>query len=517
MAPLLLGVDVGTTHCKAGLFDPNGTARHVATRPMPLRHTADGRAEYDPARVWDEVENVIREVVTAGAGARPEAVGISSMAETGLLVDRQTGAPRTAFLPWHDTAAAAQADRLARCGDPRDQFARSGLRVSFKVGLAKLLWLRERGVSITEGAVWLSVADFVAYRLTGVMATDPTLAARTFAFDIRHREWDEAWLAELGFTPALFPRVQSDGIIGETRANALAGLPAGVPVVIAGHDHLVAAWAAGALGSGRALDSMGTAESLIGALPDRALGQGEFASGLTFAPAPGPNSPGLIWLGGLSTSGGAVEWLRTALLAASPEAPRTYDEVAALLAAAGTAPADLLFLPYLAGSQAPRHDPAARAAFIGLRLGHTQTDIAKAVVQGAAYELEAIRRAAEGLTGKHIEQITAVGGGTRLAAWLQIKADVMGVPVTVLPQTEATLLGAAALAGLAAGVYTDATTALAAIARPPAAVYAPQEEHHARHRRLLEVYLALQEPAAAAAHVLGRRTTEKTEHTEDDK
>lgn len=133
----ILAIDIGTTHCKAGLFALDGTVLRIAKRPMVTQHAPSGEAYFDPEALWATTATVIRKV-TAAAGPIA-AVGIASMAETGLLVDRRTGAARSFFVPWFDTAAQAQADLMRQQSEPLERFLKTGLRASFKCSLAKIL------------------------------------------------------------------------------------------------------------------------------------------------------------------------------------------------------------------------------------------------------------------------------------------------------------------------------------------------------------------------------------------
>lgn len=456
----LLGIDIGTTHCKVGLFEADGTLLQSVTRPTI----------YNPEMLWSTVAEAIAETAQ---GFTPAAVGITSMAETGLLIDRGTGTARSPLLAWYNRCAEAQVASLSERGDALARFCRSGLRTNAKSGLAKLLWLREQGADFS-GAVWLSTADFIALQLTGILATDPTLAVRTFAYDMTADAWDEAWLAQLGLDATLFPPTVPSGTpIGVTH-SPIAGLAAGIPVAIAGHDHVCAAFAAGVVEPGAVFDSMGTAETLIGALRSRALNECDFASGFLYGPHVAPER--MFWMSSLPASGGSVEWLRDIL----GEERLSYAQLAALLEEAGPEPTGILYYPYLSGAGAPHADGNARAAFVGLHSGHTRAHLVKAVFEGTAYEMEAIRRRAQAVLGIEMPTLIAAGGGTRNAAWLQIKANVCGCAITVFPNADATLWGAALLAGCRSGILDTLPAGVAGTQ-----VY-PDLELHQRYQELYE-------------------------------
>jgi sugar (pentulose or hexulose) kinase len=494
---MLLGVDVGTTHCKAGLVGEDGALTRLASRPTESRRAPDGIFFYEPEALWQTVAATIREVTEGVNGSDIAAVGIASMAETGLLVDGATGEARSHLVPWFDTRAMAQTAWVARESDAKERFGRTGLHGSYKFALPKLLWLREQGAVFGAGTVWLSTADYVAYRLTERMATDYTLAARTFLFDVGEKRWDEEWIRGWGFGTELFPEaVPSGQPVGTVRDGVRVGLREGTPVAISGHDHLCAALAVGAVRPGVVFDSMGTAEAFMGTTQGWRMDGAAFRSGLTFGRHVVPER--FFWLGGLSASGGSVEWARQLM----GEEPLSYEAVERLLDSAGEGPTGILYFPYLSGSGAPRPDSSAKGALVGLTASHGRVALLKAVLEGTAFEMEAIRRSAEALTGERIERIVAAGGGTKNRHWLQIKADVSGYPVTVSPVAEAAVLGAALVAGLGCGLYGDVEAALEAARQGDEDTVQPDAERHRQYQRLYEQgYLALQDPVRAFSHL----------------
>jgi len=488
---MLLGIDVGTTHWKAGLFATDGSPIRLAARPARVRRTPDGHPYYEPDELWSTVAGLVRAVVADADPAEVAAAGVAGMAEAGLLVDRATGRPRSHVVPWFDPRSREQGEALARAGDPYERFLHTGLRPGYKHGLAKLLWLRARDPAIVRGAVWLSVADYIVLRLSGRMATDPTLAARTYAYRIDEGVWDEPWIRHLDLDPALFPPVRPSGDPAGTVCRAAAaetGLLAGTPAAVAGHDHLCTALAAGVAAPGAVVDSMGTAETLVGTLETTVLGEREFRSGLSYGPHVLPGR--LCWLGGLPASGGSVEWLRARL----GDEPLSYEQLDALVAAAALTPTGILYFPYLSGRGSPHSDARARAAFVELTAAHGRPELAKAVLEGTAFEVEAMRRAAEAAASRRIDEFVAVGGAKN-GHWLQIKADVSGCRLRVPALAEATLLGAALIAGIGCGAYADEAEALAAVRDRAVTTIEPDPARHTSYARLYEDgYMALQGP-----------------------
>ncbi|HEY3413464.1 MAG TPA: FGGY-family carbohydrate kinase [Armatimonadota bacterium] len=498
----LIGVDVGTTHSKAGLFREDGTCVHVARRETPTRWDPDGPETYDPEELWSAVSGAVHEAAEKVPGGNIAVVGIASQAETGVLLDRRSGAPRYPFVPWFDATSAAQATLLAKEDDPFSRFQKSGLRANRKVGLAKILWLKQRDPRLVQDAVWLSVSDYIAWRLTGVQGTDYTLAGRTFAYRMDTLEWDADWICHLGLDPSMFPHVAASGTtLGDTRGPGAeqAGLRAGVPVAVSGHDHVLAALAVGVVQPGRVLNSMGTAETLVGVVDAKPLTRAQFDSSLSFGRHISPGR--LFWMGGPPSSGASVEWIRTRL--ADP--PLSYADIERLVGEAGPEPTGILYYPYLAGCAAPWPEPRMRAAFIGLDDEHTRAHIVKAVLEGTAYELEAVRRAAVEATGVNTDVIRAVGGGTLNHSWMRIKADVSGCDYDAPDIPEAAALGAAIAAGIGAGIYPDVDAAVRAVGNGISADhYSPDPARHDAYRRVYEQgYQPLHDALRATAIALG--------------
>lgn len=456
---LMIGIDIGTTNSKVGVMDAKGSMVALASRPTVSYVHEEGFSYYDPEQMWQSVAGMIQEV-TAGVDANHiQSIGITSMAESGLIVNRHTGQPQSPFMPWFDTCTQEQAARIAGESDPVERFSKTGLNLSFKLGLAKILWIRDRNPQDLQDGVWLTVSGYIAYRLSGRMACDYTLAARTYAFDMEKKDWDEPWIRHFGLESSVFPEVVPSGMaLGRIREDIQAlGLPQHTVVAIAGHDHVSAALAVGALEPGDVYNSMGTAETLVGIIPERRLSVEEYNSGLSYGFHAVPGR--YFWMGGNSSSGGSVEWIRGIIGSDQLD----YATMKAELNACDSGPTGILYYPYLTGCGAPTPDAELRAAFIGLSKSHQRKHILKAIFEGTAYQMESIRRSAESVTKQQIHNVRVIGGGARMEPWLQVKAAVSGVQLLLPSVTEATLLGAAMIAAIGAGVYESAAEAVQAV------------------------------------------------------
>jgi xylulokinase len=485
----LLGIDIGTTHCKAGLFNSDGVSLKIAKRQTITHYNSEGQAAYKPAELWETVASAIKEV-TEKTNEKIMVIGVTSMAETGLLVDRNTGKPKTDFIPWFDSRSKKEAQFIEQEADLFERFQVTGLHNSYKYGLAKLLWLKNKDPDVIKDAVWLSAADYIAYKLTGKYGTDYTLAARTFAFRMDQKVWDVPWIRSLGLDENLFPDVSpSGGKLGEIQSSDLEsiGLVKGIPVAVSGHDHVCAALAVGAVEPGVVFDSIGTAETLAGTLYEQKLGEREYISGLSFGCHVAKNR--MFWMGGLPNSGGSIEWVRSQL----GEEPITYNAIQKLLSKAKKGPTGILYFPYITGSGAPNPDPLVKGAFIGLDAKHKRHDLLKAVLEGTAFEMEWIRETAANVTGLQIDRMIVVGGGTKNLHWMQIKSDVSRCRLFIPEETEATLLGAALTAAIGCGIYADGKEGISVSKPKNGNEISPNNEHHIIYQTLYRNgYISLQ-------------------------
>lgn len=451
---MILSLDIGTTHLKAGLCNPEGDIITVVAVPTPYDERSDGGPFIHPDKLWGEIRRLIGRLMKKCPEVPVAAVSITSMAESGLLVHRTKGEPLTGILPWFDASSLPQAQRIEREINPLEEFLHTGQRLSFKHGLSKIMWLKDRGRALfSEPAVWLSVSSFLAHKLTGEFREERTLALRTFVYRIDENRWNTPLIRHFGLHPDLFPPVITCfEPVG--RATGLPGLSRRAKVYLAGHDHVVSSVAAGALSPGVVYDSMGTAETLMGVFPKRPLTERDYRSGLSFGWHPREGC--YFWMGGHSSSGGSVEWIRNTL----GKKPIPYEDLLEELAEAGDAPSTVLFFPFLDGSGPPINDPSLSGAFIGLTGKTTRVELLKAVLEGNAYLMEMIREEAESVSGQKIDKMIVVGGGTKNPYWLRVKANVSGCELIVPEIPEAGLAGAALLAATAEGIYPSLDAAV---------------------------------------------------------
>ncbi|MGC8634078.1 MAG: FGGY-family carbohydrate kinase [Candidatus Limnocylindrales bacterium] len=491
--PLLIGLDLGTGRCKAVLATPGGAVVHVARRPTVTRQLPGGGAVHPVPALLATAEALLAECAAAAGNGRVVGIGVASMAEAGVPLDRG-GRPIGDALAWFDRRPAAEAAWIGAAVGAERLYAITGLRAEAKATLSKLLWLRRRRpATIRRMHAWAGIAELLVHHLTGVLATNASLACRTLAFDITARRWDSSLLELAGVGPGQMAAVLPFGrAAAGLRADVArrVGLQPGIPVTVAGHDHAVGAFGVGVMEPGQAVDSMGSAEAVlvVTAAPrlDDRLRQAGISSGCHVLDG--------RWYvaAGLQQSGAAVDWFIDACLGGGsgpsrsvaatdgPGAPQgvgseeghvpgiasgpgtpggpgrsetdRYASFLRLLGQAARGPSGLIVLPYLRGRSAPEPAPGAGLEIRGLRPEHGSADIALSILEGTAcatrWMLEELERTAR----VRVRDLAVIGGGTRNQRWLEIKAAVGRWPLRVPAVEEATALGAALAAGAAAGM-----------------------------------------------------------------
>ena len=450
--PTLLALDAGTTSTRAVLFGAGGEVLDVAQREFPQRYPRPGWVEHDPEAIWDSQLACAREVV-ARAAEPPAALGITNQRETVLVWDRRTGAPVAPAIVWQDRRTAAACEAIAAdAAFTRLIRERTGLLPDPYFSATKLAWLLDhvpgvRGRAEAGELAAGTVDTFLLWRFTGgrVHATDASNASRTLLYDIHRGRWDEELCARFGVPPALLPEVRdSAGDYGTAEASVL-----GRAVAIRGvaGDQQAATFGQACLAAGMAKNTYGTGCFVV---MNTGTVARDSASGLLATVA---------WrLGGRTTyalegaifvAGAAVQWLRDEL-----GIVRTAAETAAL-AASLDGNDDVYLVPAFVGLGAPYWDPRARGTIVGLTRGTTRAHLARAALEAVAYQSADVLEAMAADCGEPLRELR-IDGGMVTNDWLcQFQADVLEVPVVRPAVVETTALGAAALAGLAAGVFPD--------------------------------------------------------------
>lgn len=504
----VLGLDIGTTGCKAVVFAPDGAILASAYEEYPLLFPRPGWAEIDSHVIWAAVQRVVGKAATETADP-VEALSVSVFGESFLPVDRN-GEPLYNTILSFDARAQDQADRLTQKLGRERIFQITGMPQHSSYTVNKVMWLRDHEPDLFKQASRMLLwEDFFFLKLGLEPKVDYSVIGRTLALDVRTKTWAEPIFEAAELDPALFAEpVPSGEVLGEvSRAAAESlGLPPGVKVVAGGHDQPACALGAGVIDPGVSTDTTGTVECMTMAMADPVLTDAMLASNICVYPHVVADR--YVSLAYLYTAGSILRWFRDHFGAdaqAKAEASgRDVYEV--LIEAAPAGPIDLFLLPHFAGSGTPYLDSDSRGVLAGLTLNTTPADITRAILDGVAYEmrinLEAVRSG-----GLAVDKFRAIGGGSRSDAWCQTKADVTGLPVEALDVAEAGCLGVAMLAGAATGVWPSLDDAVAQLVRVRKS-FEPNAAQHELYARGFDVYRHLYASCGDLNHAIAALAAE---------
>jgi len=430
-----LGLDIGTTSTKAAAFDLEGRLLALRRAPYPTHSPRPGFREQDPEEVVGAALGGLAALLKEAKLPEPRALTLSTPMHSLLGVDA-AGRPCMPLSIWADTRAAALARQLRARPLGLEIYRRGGTPIHSMAPLCRLMWWRreapERYAAVHR---WGSLKSFLVHRLFGRWMEDHSVASASALFDAQKLEWIPPALELAGLSPENLPEpAPAETVLGglpEAAARRY-GLPQGLPVVLGGSDGCLANLGARALEPTEAVLSIGTSAALRFTTPQ---------------PLPHPAgrlfnyrlTEGFFVCGGASNNGGNLLdwWAKTS---ARKKSRALHEIFQASEGAEG-----LLFLPYLFGERAPLWDETASAAFLGLRPHHDAALQGRAVLEGQLFNLRLILEDIRGL-GVRFERVLANGGFTQAPQWVQLAADVLGLPVLVAEGGAETALGAALLA-----------------------------------------------------------------------
>ena len=483
----LLGIDVGTAGCKAAVFSVDGAMRSTAYREYPTLHPQDGWAELDSRQVIGRVKETIAE---AAAGSRDDpitALCASSMGEAVTPVSRRGDILAGSILS--SDVRGGDLLRGAMRGLSQEAFYEiNGNILAPNYTLPKLLWLKANQPDVYGAAEkFLLWGDLVGAALGCEPVTSFSLANRTMLFDIRREDWAETLLERGGIDQGKLPRCVPSGTVAGTVSDAAAaelGLPRGVAVVVGGHDQSCNSLGAGVAEAGTAVCGIGTVECITptyGRIPPAAP---MLAGGLNVEHHV---LPGLYVSFIYNQAGSLVRWFRDTFASADRDRLRGKEDVYDVLAREmPVEPTRLLVLPHFEVTGAPHFISDSAGAIVGLRTGTTRGEILKAIMESVTFyfvETMDLLKAMDIDTSEFV----ATGGGAKSDRWLQIKADVFGVPFVRPAITECGVVGAAILAGLATGVFRTAAEGVARFVRRDR-VFEPDPARHAVYQQRARAY-----------------------------
>jgi glycerol kinase len=453
---VILAIDQGTTGTTCLVFDENAEPVGRAYREFQQHFPRPGWVEHDTAEIWDVTQAVAREALQDAGVADGElrAIGITNQRETVCVWDPKTGEPLHHALVWQDRRTAERCDALRDAGHEALVRRHSGLVLDPYFSATKIEWLLDNVEGLREKAqdgraVFGTIDAWLVFKLTGERRTDVTNASRTMLYDIRGGHWDDELLALFGDVPqAALPEVlPSIGEFGTVRDGALGAGHDGVPVCGIAGDQQAALYGQGCLEPGLGKNTYGTGSFVL-------MNSGEKVptapAGLLSTVAWGIGERTIYALeAAIFITGAGVQWLRDGL--GIIEAAAETEQLAASLESND----GVYFVPALTGLGSPHWDAYARGTIVGLTRGSTRAHIARATLEAIAFQTVDAVQAMEAASGRALEELRADGGATVNRWLMQFQADVLGVPIAVAELAETTALGAALLAGVAVGAWTQ--------------------------------------------------------------
>lgn len=474
-----LGLDIGTTRMKCGVYGEDGTPLYGDGMDYGVRQSGS-ECYLDLDAVLACAKGLLKR---AYAAAPFDAVAVSSLGESFALLD---GDDRLLLPPMLYTDARGEAQAKRYLPQAEEIFSVSGVWPQGMYSVYKLLWMKEnRPEAYARAKKILLIADYVGYALTGERAADDASASRTGLFDIRARKFSETLCASFGVDRSLFsPPAPAGTVVGSVKKEILRewGADHAVYLVTGGHDQVCAALGAGALEVGECVDGMGTVECVTAIYREPSAAAGMGRSG--YPNVPYCSGRYCTYLVNYSC-GSLVRWW---LDRAYPG--KTADGSAFALAESGfpEEPTGLFVLPYFAGASTPYRDAEARGAVVNLRLETTSAEIYKGILEGLCMEMRVnLETAAQ--YGVRPDRLLASGGGAASRKWLQIKADVTGLSVYPPESKETGVCGAAILACSALLGEPVGTTAKRFVRRGEP--FLPDPSRKARYDELYAKYKTL--------------------------
>ncbi|GAA3767586.1 xylulokinase [Plantactinospora mayteni] len=483
---MLIAHDLGTTGDKASLHTDTGALVGAVTVTYPTRYAPGGIAEQDPAHWWTALADATRQLMARHDvhPAEVRGLAISGQMMGAVLLDAAYEPVRPSII-WADTRSGAQcAELVERIGAER-AYKLLGHRLNPTYSITKVMWVRDHEPEVFGRVRHVCLAkDYAVYRLTGRLATDPSDASSTNAYDQERGTWSDVVLGAAGLDPALLPEiVPATAVVGTVTSEAAeaTGLRVGTPVLMGGGDGPLAAVGAGVVSPADGAYCYLGSSSWVSLAAPRPLHDPAMRTMTFDHVVPGHYVPTAT----MQAGGASLEWIADVL---EPAGDR--DRFDRLVEAAETATAagdGLYFLPHLLGERSPYWDPEAAGAFVGLRRHHDRAHLVRAVLEGVAFNLltcvDAFRE-----HGLPVDRVDAIGGGAASDAWLRILADVWGATVRRRSIVEeANSLGAAVTAAVGLGLVDDfgAARKLSEVT----AEFSPDPARHADYRRRHAIFL----------------------------
>jgi gluconokinase len=454
ISDLILAVDIGTSATKAVLFDTDANQVAIVRKYYPLLAPSKGWSEQEPDVIFNAVLEALREILLSlPTGGCIQGLAFSSQLYSVLAVDFE-GNPLTNSLTWSDTRSSEFSSSISQHPEAAGIYQRTGCPIDAIYPLSKIQWLKEK-LKVPENAKFISIKEYVIFRLTGCHLVDWSIASATGLFDIKDHHWDGSALSLLSITPAnLSELVPPRHIITDWdhEVAELIGIPADTPLIVGGGDGPLASIGVGAYQSDRVAVNVGTSAAARSVIPEAQVDpEGRLWTYVL--------DEGLWVIGGIVSSGGIVyDWALKNFLSGTTKTENgdsttpVHELADRLVSAVPPGAENLIFIPYLGGEQCPVWHPHTRGSFFGLDFRHNRGHLLRAVLEGITRSIYRVSESIQSLLHGQFNEIRVTGGLTSSPLWLQIAADMFGVPIAVPESAEGSARGAAMLGLIALGL-----------------------------------------------------------------
>lgn len=482
MMRYFLGIDMGTSSVKSLLLGEDGTVAGIAQREYDILKPQQSWAEQEMEQIWKATAWTIRALMGQYPQIRDHICGIGYSGQMhGLVMLDTSGKEVRNTMIWADQRSSEAIARIYEAV-PEEEYRSVSLN-SLSTGflVSSLVWVRDQEPENYEKIYKVMLPkDYIRFRMCGQMGTDMSDASATGVFDTANRQWAWELIRRIGLEKSFFVSCYESTEIAGTVSKVCAeetGLPEGIPIAYGGGDTMVQALGNGMLYPGTAISNIGTASQLV-TVSDKPVADAEFRTN-TFC-----HVDRRQWLlMGANLSGGvSLKWLKNNILGM-----KNYDEMTDLAGQSMPGSSGLFFLPYLSGERTPWNDPNARGIYFGLSLKHNRADIIRAAMEGIVYaqksSLEIFRK-----MGLRFDRVIASGGGANSKVFRQIIADQFGCEVVTNLVKEQGCMGAAMIAGVAVGAFSDYEEACGQIVRFGDEITEPNAENQKLYAEKFQVF-----------------------------
>jgi Sugar (pentulose and hexulose) kinases len=451
----ILGVDIGTTGTKAMLVSQDGRILSRSYKGYPLMAVRENYVEQNAEDWWNTFLYTVNECTKDIADkCEIKALSISSQGGSMVPVDVNGNCLRNAIV-WMDSRGVKEKESFLKYNNDDWFYNKTGWKLGTGLNIVKIQWIKNNENDIYKRTYkFLTTIDYVNYKLTGNYIIDPSNAAMTQLMNVTKQEWDGELLELLGIDNEKLPEIYPSGkVIGHLTEEAagLLGLDSSISVVNGGHDQYCAAVGAGAVNEGDILLSTGSAWVVLGITKNPIFDRNTYVS-------PGRHIPVGLWgaLSSVPTAGVAMEWFKdkfsTRTLKDGTLHSEAYADIDSEAGKRMESSKDLIFYPYYNGRGFPKWDANLKATLLGLSLQHDRYDIARAVMEGVAFEVKHVLENYKKL-GCPTENLRVVGGASKSKLWMEIISNIVGTEVIKFKEADLACIGAAIIAGDACGVF----------------------------------------------------------------